>query len=194
MTNSKITRRSFAATLSAPLLPLAAAGSRPNILFAIADDWSWPFAGIWGDRTAKTPTFDRIAREGVLFEHAHAVAPTCTASRGAILTGQWFARLEQGANLHSSLPAKFDVYPDLLERSGYTVGFTGKGWGPGDFRPGGRTRNPAGPEFNERKNQPPTTGIHNIDYAANFADFLKQRPNGHPFCFWYGGHEPHRAY
>ena len=192
----KHSRRGFFRT-AAMLTPAIAAGApvaRPNILLAIADDWSWPFASIAGDKTLKTPAFDRIAREGVLFQQAYAVAPTCTASRGSILTGQWFARLEQGGNLWSTLPAKFEVYPDLLERNGYRVGFTGKGWGPGDFRPGGRTRNPAGPEYNHRTSPPPTTGIHNIDYAANFADFFGRSSTGQPFCFWYGGHEPHRPY
>lgn len=190
------TRRGFLRTAAAmtPALAAGATPPRPNILFAIADDWSWPFASVAGDKTLKTPTFDRVAAEGVLFLNAYTAAPTCTASRGSILTGQWFARLEQGGNLWSTLPAKFDVYPDLLERAGYMVGFTGKGWGPGDFRPGGRTRNPAGPEYNVRTSPPPTTGIHNIDYAANFADFLAKRSAGQPFCFWYGGHEPHRPY
>src|SRR4051794_27252150 len=108
------TRRNFLKTtaIAAPAILRGAGEKRPNILFCIADDWSWPFATREGNRTVNTKTFDRIAHEGVLFRHAYAVAPTCTASRGAILTGQWFARLEQGANLHGSLPAKFDVYPD----------------------------------------------------------------------------------
>jgi len=87
---------------------------RPNILFCLADDWSWPHASIAGDRVVKTPTFDRVAREGVLFENAFVSAPSCTPSRGAILTGQWHWRLEEGGNLWSTLPAKFPVYPDLL--------------------------------------------------------------------------------
>ena len=33
-----------------------------------------------------------------------------------------------------------------------------------------------------------------MDYAANFAAFLNQTPAGQPWCFWYGGNEPHRAY
>jgi len=178
----------------APAIHLRAAQTRPNILFAIADDWSWPFANIAGDKSVNTPAFDRIAREGVLFRRAYAVAPTCTASRGAILTGQWFARLEEGSNLHGPLPARFDVYPDLLEKNGYCAGFTGKGWGPGNWSLGGRTRNPAGPAFQQRTNDPPASGIQRIDYAANFAGFLSQRPKDAPFCFWYGGHEPHRVY
>jgi N-sulfoglucosamine sulfohydrolase len=183
-----------AAGALAPAIHLRAARSRPNILFAIADDWSWPFASIAGDKSVNTPAFDRVAHEGVVFRNAYAVAPTCTASRGAILTGQWFARLEEGSNLHGALPAKFDVYPDLLEKNGYAVGCTGKGWGPGNWQLGGRTRNPAGPEFQQRVNETPASGMSRIDYAANFADFFSQRPKGSPFCFWYGGHEPHRPY
>ncbi|MBL8993695.1 MAG: sulfatase-like hydrolase/transferase, partial [Spirochaetia bacterium] len=36
--------------------------------------------------------------------------------------------------------------------------------------------------------------ISNKDYAANFADFLDAQSGDQPFCFWYGGHEPHRSY
>ncbi|MBM3880905.1 MAG: hypothetical protein FJ387_14500 [Verrucomicrobia bacterium] len=39
-----------------------------------------------------------------------------------------------------------------------------------------------------------TRCMSNNDYAGNFADFLAQRPEGKPFCFWYGAQEPHRAY
>jgi N-sulfoglucosamine sulfohydrolase len=95
---------------------------RPNILFAIADDWSWPHAGAYGDRTVATPTFDRVAREGARFTHAFTVSPSCTPSRAAILTGQAIHRLAEGGNLHGFLPARFAVYPDLLEAAGYFVG------------------------------------------------------------------------
>ena len=149
---------------------------RPNILFCLADDWSWPHASIAGDKVVKTPTFDRVARDGVLFTNAYVSAPSCTPSRGAILTGQWHWRLEEGGNLWSTLPAKFAVYPDMLEQAGYHVGFTRKGWGPGRDAPGGRTRNPAGPRY------------------KNFAEFLKARPEGKPFCFWFGSNDPHRGY
>jgi len=149
---------------------------QPNILFCLADDWSWPYASIAGDKVVKTPTFDRVARQGVLFTNAFVTAPSCTPSRGAILTGQWHWRLEEGGNLWGTLPAKFSVYPDLLEQAGYHVGYTRKGWGPGQFEPGGRTRNPAGPLY------------------KTFEQFLKDRPKGKPFCFWFGSNDPHRPY
>ncbi|MBN1482591.1 heparan N-sulfatase [candidate division KSB1 bacterium] len=167
--------------------------ARPNILFAIADDWSWPHASIAGTAELNTPAFDRVAREGVLFTNCYVSAPSCTPSRGAILTGQYHWRLEEGANLWSMLPSKFIVYPDLLEESGYHVGYTGKGWGPGDIQDAGRNRNPAGPAYNQIRNQPPY-GMSTIDYAANFAAFLDEKNPDEPFCFWCGSIEPHRVY
>lgn len=148
----------------------------PNVLLAIADDWSFPHAGIYGDPTVSTPNFDRIAREGVRFTRAFAAAPSCTPSRAALLTGQAVHRLEEGGNLHGFLPKSYAVYPDLLEEAGYVVGFTGKGWGPGRFEPGGRTKNPAGPRF------------------TSFDEFMQNRARGTPFCFWFGSQDPHRPY
>lgn len=150
--------------------------SRPNILFIIADDWSFPHAGAYGDKVVKTPNFDRVAREGALFTNAHCAAASCTPSRASILTGRAVHQLEEGGNLWSFLPAKFDVYPDLLEQSGFVVGHTRKGWGPGKFEAGGRNRNPAGPQF------------------RSFDEFFKQVPKDKPFCFWFGPTDPHRPY
>ena len=169
------------AAFSSVILALAAlstyaADSRPNILFCLADDWSWPHAGVYGDQVARTPTFDRVAREGMLFNLCFSAAPSCTPSRAAMLTGQYPHRLEEGSCLHGFLPKKFPVYPDLLEKSGYTIGSTRKGWGPGNFRAGGYTRNPAGPTFKD------------------FSEFLKTVPEGTPFCFWFGSTDPHRPY
>ena len=93
----------------------ARSGDRPNILFAISDDQSWIHTGIAGDPVVKTPAFDRVAREGVLFTRAFCSSPSCTPSRGAALTGQAFWRLKDGGNLWSALPSEFAVYPDLLE-------------------------------------------------------------------------------
>ncbi len=153
-----------------------AARSRLNVVVAIADDWSWPHAGADGDPIVRTPTYDRLAREGVRFTHAFTAAPSCTPSRAALLTGQAPHRLAEGAQLWSHLSSRFAVYPDLLEATGYVVGHTGKGWGPGSLEPGGRARNPAGPRH------------------ASFAAFLAARPANTPFAFWFGSTDPHRPY
>lgn len=149
---------------------------RPNILVALADDWSWTSASTQDDLSLAIPTFRRLSREGLAFSNAFVAAPSCSTSRAAMLTGQWPWRLEDGANLAGTLDRKFAVYPDLLEKSGYHVGFTRKGWAPGQIGPGQRTRNPAGPQYED------------------FSGFLKARPAGAPFCFWFGSNDPHRIY
>ncbi len=154
----------------------SAAPDRPNLLFCIADDLSWAHTGAMGDPVVRTPMFDRVAEEGVLFTHCFCSAPSCTPSRGAILTGRNFWELDAGALLWSTLSTRFTVYPDLLAEAGYFVGLTRKGWGPGDAKAGGWTRNPTGPGF------------------KTFADFLQARPEGQPFCFWFGSQDPHRPY
>jgi arylsulfatase A-like enzyme len=150
--------------------------SPPNILVIIGDDWSHPHAGAYGDAVVRTPAFDRVAREGALFSHAYVAAPSCTPSRASLLTGRAVHQLAEGGNLWGFLPARFETYPDTLESAGYFVGYTRKGWGPGNFEAGGRARNPAGPQF------------------ASFAEFHKQVPKGKPFCFWFGSQDPHRPY
>ncbi len=167
---------------------------RPNILICISDDQSYGHTSANGDPVVQTPGFDRIAREGLRFTRAFCDAPTCGPSRSAILTGQPIWRLEEAGNIHSTLPAKFATYTELLEESGYAVGFTGKGWSPGRLEAGGRKENPAGKAYQARVAKPPFRNIRNTDYAANFADFLKDVKSDQPFCFWLGTSEPHRGY
>lgn len=170
--------------------------ARPNILFIIFDDWGGStHASIAGNTWIKTPHFDRVAREGALFKSAFTSNPKCSPCRASILTGRNTWQLEEGVSHGGYFPAGFEVFPDLLERAGYAIGLTGKGWGPGDFKTlTGRTRNPAGPSFDQRKQRPPASSINSNDYPGNFEAFLAQRPKEQPFCFWMGFTEPHRAY
>ena len=173
----------------------AADPSRPNILFIIFDDWGWQHAGAYGSTWVKTPNFDRVAREGVLFKNAFTSNPKCSPCRASILTGRNTWQLKEAVSHGGMFPAGFEVYPDLLAKAGYAVGLTGKGWGPGDFKTvAKRTHNPAGPSFDEHKSNPPASGIGRLDYAKNFEAFLDQRSKEKPFCFWMGFQEPHRAY
>jgi N-sulfoglucosamine sulfohydrolase len=168
--------------------------ARPNILIAISDDQSYRHTSAAGYKAVNTPAFDRVAREGVLFLNGFAASPGCSPSRAALLTGRHPWQIEQAGTHGSSFPAKYTAFPDLLEQSGYFIGMTGKGWGPGSLQGDQRKRNPAGPEFKKRTATPPLDGLTNNDYAANFADFLAARPKDRPFYFWCGTGEPHRDY
>ncbi|MFW6291168.1 MAG: sulfatase-like hydrolase/transferase, partial [Spirochaetota bacterium] len=130
---------------------------RPNILFAIADDASHMSA--YGHRFVRTPAFDRVAREGVLFTNAFTTNPKCAPSRASILTGRHTWQLEEACDHWNVWPTKFPVYPDILADAGYHVGHTGKGWAPGDWRRRGRVTNPAGPEYAGRTLAAPSTTV-----------------------------------
>lgn len=176
---------------------VAAAGAspragRPNILVVIADDQSYIHSAAYGCRGLNTPHSDRLAREGLRFTNAFSCGAMCTVSRAALLTGRNIWQNREAGTHWANFPRDLKVYPDLLEAAGYLVGYTGKGWGPGEWKVAGWPRNPAGPEFNRIKlERAPASGISNLDYAANFADFLKRRQSGQPFCFWFGASEPH---
>ena len=161
-----------------------------NILVAIADDAS--HFGCYGHSFVHTPNIDRLADEGVRFSSAFTCNPKCAPSRASILTGKYSWQLRDAMNHYCTFPAGETFYPDILEENGYFVGFTGKGWAPGDFS--AYVRNPAGPAFNQLSNpKKEGTAIHPCDYVGNFKQFLQQRGN-QPFCFWFGCYEPHRPY
>lgn len=148
---------------------------RPNILFLIADDWS-KHAGVYGTAAIRTPHIDRLGRDGVIFENAFCAAPSCTPSRASILTGRYPHQNIESVNLWSTLQTRLPNYTTLLQTNGYHVGLERKGWGPGNPAVGGYEQNPAGKSY------------------PNFAAFLAAKPEGQPFCYWFGTQDPHRPY
>ncbi len=170
------------------------AADRPNILFAIADDWG-PHASAYGTKWVKTPAFDRVAKEGILFNHAYTPNAKCAPSRACILTGRNSWQLKEAGNHLCYFPPEFKGWGEALAEHGWNVGHTTKGWGPGVANDAnGKPRLMTGTAYNKRKAKPPTPEILGTDYAANFGDFLDAAPADKPGCFWYGSVEPHRGY
>jgi arylsulfatase A-like enzyme len=198
---------------------LGAEAKRPNILFLFADDWgrfASAYAKIDGPGTLneaiKTPNFDRLAREGVLFRRAFVSAPSCTPCRSALLSGQHFwrtgrASILRGAIWDGSQPA----WPLLLKDAGYHIGETYKVWSPGTpndapygngkfgyEKAGGRVN-----QFSENVTKMVANGA-SVEAAkqtlydevqTNFDTFLMAREKkGQPFCYWYGPTNVHRKW
>ncbi len=165
---------------------------RPNILVCIADDASHMGKDY---KWLNTPGFDRVADAGIIFSNAYTPNAKCAPSRACLLTGRNSWQLKEGANHWNNFPSEFKTYPEALKDFGYFTGYTGKGWAPGN--PGevnGKERELCGMAWDNIKTQSPTKGISNNNYSANFIDFFKNKPENKPFCFWYGGREPHRRY
>ncbi len=194
------------------------ASDRPNILIILADDWG-RFASAYArsdgpgspNDVVQTPSFDRIAQEGVLFRRAFVGSPSCTPCRSALLTGQYFWRTGPGAILHApswddSLPA----FPLLLGDAGYQLGKSYKVWGPGNpvDAPYGKQRfayEKAGRRFNDfsehvtnlvSKGHPVSEIKESLldEVGRNFEMFLEAKAKDQPFCFWFGPTNVHRKW
>ena len=138
---------------------------RPNIVFAIADDWSFGHAGAYGCKWINTPAFDRLANEGILFNRAYTPNAKCAPSRAIILTGRNSWQLEEAANHMNIFPSKFKGWMEVLAENGYSTGYTGKGWGPGIARNSrGIDRLITGIQYSKEKLTPPGQSISKIAY------------------------------
>ncbi len=165
----------------------------PNILYLVADDAGRDMSA-YGVKWVNTPAFDRVAREGILFNNAYTPNAKCAPSRACMLTGRNPWQLEAGMNHVIYFPNAFKTYPEALAENGYFVGYTGKGYAPGvALHEDGSKRELLIKNFSRLKTTPPAQYISDNDYAGNFADFIKQA-DGQPWCFWLGFTEPHRAY
>jgi arylsulfatase A-like enzyme len=168
---------------------------RPNILFCIADDASYPHFGANGCRWVHTPGFDRIASEGILFSNCYTPNAKSAPSRACVLTGRYSWQLGAAGNHIPQFPADIKVVTEALKENGYEVAFTGKGWAPGVAnKEDGSPRQLTGTPYQQKKTQPPTPQIGKTDYTANFKDFLDEHQSNQPWFFWVGFNEPHRAY
>lgn len=168
---------------------------RPNILFVLFDDASYQHFSANGCKWINTPAFDKVAKEGLLFQNFYTPNAKCAPSRSSILTGLYPWQLKEAANHIARFPPEFKVFTEVLKENGYATGFTGKPWGPGTAKTvDGTERELTGTSYQQRNRKAPSKGISGVDYAANLLDFLDDNKEGKPWFFWCGGWEPHRAY
>ena len=96
-----------------------AAADRPNILWITSEDHG-PEMGCYGDKFARTPNVDALAKKGMLFKLAWSCAPVCAPARTTIITGMYPPSIG-GQHMRSmvALPKRVQFYPVLLRKQGY---------------------------------------------------------------------------
>ncbi|MEK6235760.1 MAG: sulfatase-like hydrolase/transferase, partial [Planctomycetales bacterium] len=129
----------FSFLLSIVVSSVLSAETRPNILVVVADDLGWADVGYHGS-PIKTPRIDRLCRSGVELDQ-HYVAPMCTPTRAALLTGRYWSRFGNTAPSNERvLPWNTVTLATAFKQVGYETAITGKWhlgskpqWGPRRF-------------------------------------------------------------
>jgi len=187
---------------------------KPHILFILSDNHNAEAMGCMGHPFIKTPGMDRLAREGVLFDHAYNTTSLCSPSRASILTGA-YAHKHGVKNNHTPWTGKMTTFMEYLSRAGYATAFIGKWHMPGkglpdmpflDLYVSYTYREGQGSYFNcpmivNGKEVPSRKSYITeevTDYAIEFMEenLKKEVPGKRPFCIYLShrpAHPPFRA-
>jgi choline-sulfatase len=148
---NRISRRACIAGIAASVRDSASQTRRkPNFLFLLADDHAGYVLGCDGNRMARTPNLDRLAREGMRFSAHHCNSPVCTPSRQSFLTGQ----LPHAAGvtlLSTPLATDKPTLAKQFHKAGYSTAVFGK----------------------MHFNRPAAPGLHGFDVMMTEAEITK---------------------
>jgi len=158
-------------------VPTRAADPAPNLVLIIADDLSPEDCAAYGNKGVRTPSLDRLAREGRRFDRAFVTTSSCSPSRASLLTGR-YPHQTGAPQLHQPLPAAQIGFTEHLRAAGYWTAAVGK-WHLGA---------PALPKFDVVKQGGGPSG------CEQWAPTLRARPKDKPFFLWLAAIDPHRAY
>ena len=104
------------------------AAEKPNILFLLSDDHSYPYLGCYGNKDVRTPNLDRLAAQGMRFDRMFVGCPQCVPSRASLMTGRSPVAVRM-VRFTSPLPAELPALPDLLrDKAGYFTGVAGRNY------------------------------------------------------------------
>lgn len=184
--------------LSSFALASSSFAAKPNMLFLLSDDHSYPFLSCYGGKNVKTPTLDQLAAEGMKFHRFFTTAPQCVPSRASLLTGR--SPVAARITRFSAPLAKDEItFPELLRsQAGYFTGICGRSYhldGSGKH---------SGSEMNEifEKNKLKTFA-QRVDFlnvcadnlvASQLETFLDQKPAEKPFFMWANFSDPHHEW
>lgn len=126
------THASFTIVLLLALLGEAVAAhvEKPNIVLILADDLGAECLGCYGGKSYETPNLDRMAADGLRFDHCYAL-PVCSPSRAELLTGRYSFRTGITNVILPKQPGLLDVtrnrtFPQRLRDGGYATCIAGK--------------------------------------------------------------------
>jgi len=170
--------------------------NRPNILFIMTDDHCLRALSCYSGRLNSTPHLDRLAREGMRFQHCLCTNALCAPSRAVVLTGK-YSHVNGVINNSTPFNGSQQTFPKLLRKDGYETAMIGKwhlkseptGFDYWNILPGqGVYYDPAFIEMGSRKKHSGYVTNLITDFCI---DWLKQRSRDKPFCLLCHHKAPH---
>ncbi|MGZ0169398.1 MAG: sulfatase family protein [Planctomycetales bacterium] len=133
------------ATLCTTVSP-ALGAERPNIILLMGDDHGWDETGYNGHPHLKTPVLDEMAAAGLRLDRFYSAHPSCSPTRGSVMTGRHPNRYGTFSPGYSIRPEEVTI-AHLLNKAGYVCGHFGK-WHLGPVKASSPT-NPGAMGFDE---------------------------------------------
>jgi len=176
--------------LNAILMGLSLAGvvradevKKPNIVFILADDMSRDTWGVYGSVDCKTPNIDRLAREGMRFDHVYASVAMCAPFRQELYSGRSPWRTGTLPN-HSKSKTGTKSIAHYLKPLGYRVALVGKGHvGPKECYPF---------EYSPGKDKAKDPNPYCLEKAGEFIDSCTNQNK--PFCLFIASNDSHAPF
>lgn len=153
--------------------------TQPNFIVIIADDMNWNDCGPYGNNQIITPNINKMAEDGMTFDHAFLTCSSCSPSRASILTAR-YPHNTGAPELHMHIPAEQILVSEVLREAGYFTAAAGK-WHLGDFS-------------NDKFDMIKVAGKGNPSGCGEWLDVLRERPKEKPFFMWFAAKDPHRPY
>lgn len=151
------------------------AGSKPNVVFIIADDIGWGDIGFNGNKDIKTPNIDALGSSGLVLDNMYLSISSCSPSRCSIISGR-YPHNTGAPELHDPLPEAQFVFPEALKKAGYYTVLSGKNhMGPAVGKAFEMISPGKGPGAEE-----------------DWVSILQNRPAKKPFFLWFASHDAHR--
>ncbi|UZR99143.1 sulfatase family protein [Chondrinema litorale] len=185
--------------------------SKTNIILLMGDDHGWEETGYNGHPFIKTPVLDDMSKKGLVLDRFHSAHPTCSPTRGSIITGRHPNRYGTFTPGWSIRPEEISI-AQLLRDKGYSTGHFGK-WHLGPVKVDAPT-NPGAMGFDTWVSHDnffemnPMLSINGslpiqfkgegseiiVDETISFIDKSKEEDNPFFAVVWFGSpHEPYEA-
>lgn len=190
----------FALVMSVTMV-VGQTAQRPNIIFIFSDDHAYQGIGAYGNKIAKTPNIDRIAREGALLTNNLVTNSICGPSRATLLTGKYSHLNGYKRNDRTKFDTSQTLLSETLRKNGYQTAWIGKmhlnslpaGFDYWNVLPDqGHYYNP---EFVGQPNDTTKYTGYVSDLITQFATgWLEKRDNDKPFFLIVGHKATHREW